>query len=200
MIQLLQPLLQLDHLDPDSYKQLLLVVVNYAKMGMKLLTQYKSIYTNSYLSPLQLFCLVNLSDAVVRFDGHDDVTMKTVEFCLTSLEEAKVGYPVAGSLQKMFRVALTDYNIRVSDELERMIRVSARMAPEELLEACTRPTYKQPITQILHNMEANLGQGFMNGLQCIAEGNSAQVPLEEDLDSGSSGKGKRMDIDSLLNI
>ena len=162
---------------------------------MELLRQYKKIYSNCYLSPLQLFCLVHLSDALVRYDGQGEATPRTVEFCLTSLEEAKAGYPIAGPLQKMFRVSLTEYRIRVSDELERSIRVPARMAPEQLLDACTRPTYKQPIAQITHNMEADLGQGFMDGLQRLAE-----VPLEESPDSGSSSRGKRMDIPSLLNI
>ena len=194
IIQLLQPLLHLDHFDPESYKQLLWVVVNHAKRGMELLTQYKNIYSNCYLSPLQLFCLVNLSDALVRYDGHGDGTPRTVEFCLTSLEEAKAGYPVAGPLQKMFRVSLTEYRIRVSDELEHMIRVPAHMAPEQLLDACTRPTYKQPIAQITLSMEADLGQDFMDGLQRLAE-----VPLEESLGSESNREGKRMDIRSLLN-
>ena len=161
---------------------------------MELLTQYKNIYSNCYLSPLQLFCLVNLSDALVRYDGHGDATPRTVEFCLTSLEEAKAGYPVAGPLQKMFSVSLAEYRIRVSDELERMIRVPAQMAPEQLLDACTRPTYKQPIAQITHNMEADIGQGFMDGLQRLAE-----VPLEESPGSGSNRGGKKMDIRSLLN-
>ena len=195
IIQLLQPLLHLDHFDPDSYKQLLWVVVNHAKIGMELLTQYKNIYSNCYLSPLQLFCLVNLSDALVRYDGHGDTTPRTVEFCLTSLEEAKAGYPVAGPLQKMFRVSLAEYRIRVPEELERMIRVPARMAPEQLLDACTRPTYKQPIAQITHDMEPDLGRGFMDGLQRLAD-----VSLEEIPGSGSNKIGKRMDISSLLNI
>ena len=194
IIQLLQPLLHLDHYNPESYKQLLWVVVNHAKIGMELLTQYKNIYSNSYLSPLQLFCLVHLSDALVRYDGHGDGTPRTVEFCLTSLEEAKAGYPVAGPLQKMFYVSLTEYRIGVSDELQRMIRVPASMAPEQLLDACTRPTYKQPIAQITQTMEADLGQDFMDRLQRLAE-----VPLEERPSSGSNRE-KKMDIRSLLNM
>lgn len=159
------------------------------------MTWYKKIYSNFYLSPLQLFCLVNLSDALVRYDGHGDTTPRTVEFCLTSLEEAKAGYPVAGPLQKMFYDSLTEYGIPVSDELERMLRVPARTAPEQLLDACTRPTYREPIAQITHNMEAGLGQGFMDGLQRLAD-----VSLEESLGSGSNSRGNIMDIRSLLNI
>ena len=161
---------------------------------MELLTQYKRIYTNFYLSPIQLFCLVSLADALLRFDGHGDTTSKTVEFCLTSLEEAKVGYPIAGPLQRMFRLSLTEYRIPVSDKLERMIGASARIGPEELLDACTRPTYKAPMAQIMPNMEPDLGQAFMDAWQHL------ELPLGENSDSGSKGKGKRVEIGSLLNI
>lgn len=166
---------------------------------MELLTQYKDTYTNFYLSPLQLFCLVHLCDAVVQYDGHGDTTPRMVEFCLVSLEEAKVGYPVAGPLQKMFRLSLAEYSIPVPKELERMIGVSARIGPEELLDACVRPTYRQPIAQLLPNMEVGLGQDFMNGWQGIVESRSVEQPLGENFGSGSYGRGKRLAIDSLLN-
>lgn len=201
MIQLLQPLLSLHYFYQESFEQLVRVVVDHAKTGVELLTQYKSIYTNFYLSPLQLFCMVHLCDAVVRYDGHGETIPRTVEFCLTSLEEAKVGYPVAGPLQQMFRHSLTEYSIPVPKELERMMGgVSARLGPEELLNACTRPTYKQPITQILPNMEAELGQNFMDGWQRIAEGKSAEPPLGDMFGSGSYGKRTGLAIGSLLNL
>ena len=161
---------------------------------MELLTQYKRIYTNFYLSPIQLFCLVLLADTVVRYDGHGDTTPKTVEFCLTSLEEAKIGYPIAGPLQRMFRLSLTEYRIAVSDKLEKMIKASARIEAEQLLDACTRPTYKAPMAQIMPNMEPDVGQAFMDAWQHM------ELPLEENSGSGSNGKGKRVEIGSLLNM
>lgn len=198
-MQLLQPLLHLDHLDQESYRHLLGFVVNHAKTGIELLVQYTSIFSNFYLSPLQLFCLVNLSDALVRYGELGDATVRTVEFCLSSLEEAKIGYPLAGALQKMFRQSLTEYRIPVSDELERMIGASMRLGPEDLLDACTRPTYRQPFAQIIPMMEADAGQGFMDRWQHIAEGRAAELPLEGSPGSDSSGKGKRIEIGSLLN-
>ena len=199
IIQLLQPLLHLDHLYQESYEQLVRAVVDHAKSGVELLTQYKRIYTNFYLSPLQLFCLVHLCDAVVRWDGHGDTTPRTVEFCLTSLEEAKVGYPVAGPLQKMFRLSLTEYGISVPNELECMMGISAYLGPEELLEACERPTYRLPMAQILPNMEAGLGQDFMNGWQRMAEDRATEVRLGERSGFGAHDRGKRVEIGSLLN-
>ena len=136
---------------------------------------------------------------MVRYDGHGDTTPKTIEFCLVSLEEAKAGYPVAGPLQKMFRLSLTDYGIPVPDELERMIGVSARMGPEELVDACTRPTYRQPLAQITPNMDPELGPDFMDGWHRLAEGRSTKLPGAEEPHSRSEG-GKRLEIGSLLNV
>lgn len=200
IIQLLQPLLHLDHFYQESYEQLVRVVVGHAKTGVELLMQYQNTYSNFYLSPLQLFSMVHLCDAVVRYDGQGETTPRTVEFCLTSLEEAKVGYPVAGPLQKMFSLSLSEYGIPVSNELERMIGGSAHIGPEELLDACTRSTYKQPVAQILPNLERDLGQNFMNGWQRITEGRLAEVPAGERSRSGSDGRGDRLAIGSLLNM
>ena len=196
--QLLQPLLHVDIRYQESHEQLVDLIVKHAEIGVELLTQYKSMYTNFYLSPLQLFCLVHLCDAVVRYDGHGNTTPRTVAFCLTSLEEAKVGYKVAGPLQRMFRLSLTDYGIPVADELERMISVSARIGPEELVDVCTRPTYRQPLAQVTPRMEPDLGPDFMNGWQHLAESRSTEYLLGEEPHSGSA-RGKRVDIDSLLN-
>ena len=197
---MLQPLLHLDHYYHESYKQLVRIVFNHAKTGMDLLTRYKQIYTNFYLTPLHLFCLVDLSDAMVRYDDHRDAILETVEFCFTSLEEAKVGYPVAGPLQKMFRLSLTEYRVPVSDRLERMIGGASRLGPEELLDACTRPTYRQPIQQLMPGIKADLGQDFMDGWQHLAETQSAALPLGESPGSISDEIGTRMDIGSLLNM
>ena len=176
------------------------MVVDHAKLGMELLSQYKRIYSYFYLSPLQLFYLVSLSDAVVRYDGNGETTPRTVELCLTSLQEAKVGYPVAGSLQQMFRHSLSEYQIPVSDALERMIGASAHLGPEELLNACTRPTYKQPISQLMPALDADLGYAFLSRWQHLAESRSPELPLSESSGSGGNGKGKRVKIASLLNM
>ena len=200
IIQLLEPLLHLDHFYRESYEQLVWLVIDHAKTGVELLRQYQNAYSNFYLSPLQLFNMVHLCDAVVRYTGQSDLTPITVEFCLTSLEEAKIGYPVAGPLQKMFSLSLSEYGIPVPNELERMIGTSAHIGPEELLDACTRSTYKQPITQILPNMETELGQNFVNGWQRMAKGRLEETERRERSDSGSDGRGDRLAIGSLLNM
>lgn len=99
----------------------------------------------------------------------------------------------------MFLSALNDYGIQISNELERKTGAAARIGPEELLDACTRTTYKQPIGQIIPNMGANLGQDFMDGFHRILEGRSLKQMVGQRPHSGSIGRQGKMEVGSLLN-
>lgn len=198
LIQLLQPMLHLGHMTRDSYAQLQSLVLQHATAGLELLIHYRNMYSNSHISPLQLLCLVQLCDAIVRYDRNRENTSQTMRFCLASLEDAKVGYPVAAPLQKMFRNSLAEYSLRVPDDLEELISQSMNLDQEALLDACTRTTYRQPLSQLLHNVHANTAQEFITRWQHLfARGG---LP-EERIRAGSvtSGNERRFDIGSLLN-
>lgn len=197
-------MLYADNMRMDSYDLLQGLIVNHAHAGLRLLQQYRSAYSNSYLSPIQLVCMVLLCDTAVHYDAAGEATSQVIHFCLTSLQDAKRGYPVAGPLQKMFRNSLLEYNLPVSEELERLIGASARISPEGLLDAFTRPTYRQPITQIRPNMDANLATDFITSWQHVFSEGQPRKDLS--WESGRSGKekgnvqrGKKLDIGSILN-
>lgn len=159
--------------------------------------RYRILYSSLYLSPLQLICLVQLCDALVRYDSTGQTTPQTIHFCLASLEDAKRGYPLAGSLQQMFRQALADFNIPVPDELERMMGSAASLGTEELLDACTRSTYRQPINHILPNMDINMADDFVAGWQ---ELESRERPEKETPAAAFvNDRAQRLHIGSLLN-
>jgi len=101
----------------------------------------------------------------------------------------------------MFRNSIFEYNIPVPDELERLIGPSARISPEELLDAFTRPTYKQPITQLISNMDSHLATEFITSWQHLFSEDQASKDLSrENGESGNrNGKGKKIDIGSILN-
>ena len=116
------------------------------------------------------------------------MTDQAIRFCLSSLEEAKTGYPLAGPLQKMFRVALSEYQIPIPRELERMMGSTLRLNSEELLKVCTRMTYRVPISQLLPSMDSDLSQQFVEEWQKFG-----------DRVGSSKGKLKSMDIGTMLN-
>lgn len=159
--------------------------------------RYQDLYSSFYLSPLQLICLVQLCDALVRYDSKGQTTSQTIHFCLASLEDAKGGYSLAGALQKMFRQALADYNVPVPDEYEQMMGTAADLGTEELLEACGRATYRQPINHIVPNMDIDMAEDFVAGWQRLEsrERREKGTPAAAFVDD----RAQRLDIGSLLN-
>lgn len=109
---------------------------------MNLLTQYRIIYINFYLSLLQLFYLVNLFNTVMRYNDYSNVTLRIIKFYLIFLKEVEVGYLIAGSLEKIFYLFLTEYKILIFDKLERIIEALVRLGSKKLLDACIRLIYK----------------------------------------------------------
>lgn len=189
MVNLLQPLLQLGSSDKASLDQIWNVLVRHAKTGVDLLYRYQITYSDHFVTPLQLFCLVHLCDALIRYDVQGETTGQATHFCLRALGAAKTGYPVAGPLQKMFRDALTEYQIPVSRELERVMGSTLRLGTEELIKVCTRPTYRLPFSQLLPNTKQDLSQQFVEEWQRF-EGNRQRMPKERQ---------KGMDIGAMLN-
>ena len=191
-------MLHLDHMNRELYEQLQNLTVHHAKAGIQLLIQYRQTYSNTYLSPLLLLCLVQICDSLVHYDGIGDTTPQTIEFCLTSLEEARAGYPLAGPLQKMFCDSLAEYNLALPDGLDDLISKSSRLGPEELLDACTRATYRQPISQFLPNVHETAAQEFISRWEHLfSQGRLSEERLRAT--SVMSGAGKRVEIGSLLN-
>ena len=198
LVQLFQPMLHLVQINRQDYGQLQRLVVEYAQVGLRLLYEYEIRYSIFYLSALQLLCLVQLCDAVIRYDGAGDTSLHIIRFCFRALNDAKSSYPVAGPLAQMFRSSLKEYNLDIPDDLRSLIDGMGSYSPDELLNTCTRVTYRQPIAQILANMQEDTAEEFIRDWQRqLSQGilSGARSRANSALSSG----GKRVDIDSLLN-
>lgn len=215
VVILLQPLLELEQ-TPNSQFYLRNLMIQHALQGLTLLAQYRDVYSCAYMTPLQLFCIVHLCDALVRLHTQVPTTADIISFCLESLQEAKNSFSLAGPLQQMFRLAMAEYNVSVPNDLERLIGSSSRYGNEEFLNACTRISYQQPMSQILPSLDKGLGQDFVRECQHLDQQQalpdspkfqpSQESPASRESYSSdgttASNKGKAKDsmkIDSLLN-
>lgn len=192
MINLLQPLLEVDD-GGDGY--ILGLTLQHARCGADLLLQYSRTYSAIYQSPLQLFVVVHICDALVRCDSGDESTPEVTRFCLETLEDARISYALAGPLQRMFCLAIAEYGVALSDDLTQLAKSVSHFGPEDMLEACTRITYRQPSNQILSNLEPGIARDFSYIRKHMADG----YPPEAEGEDASSGKKLRMQIKSLLN-
>lgn len=192
MINLLQPLLDVDDSGDDF---ILGVTLQHARRGVELLIQYSETYTAIYQSPVQLFFVAHICDTLVRCDSGSADTPNVVEFCLETLQEARTSFALAGPLQRMFSLAIAEYGVALSDDLTQLARSFSQFGPEDLLEACTRITYRQPSKQILSNLEPGIARDFSYIRKHMADG----YPPEAEGENAPSAKQLRMQIKSVLN-
>lgn len=106
--------------------------------------------------------MVHLGNAMITFTKNDTSlpAADVVRFCMDVLEEAKIGSSVCGPLQQMFGSAALELGVSMPNDLKLAIHQCSKHSPEDLLIACTRVTFKQPITQILPMLDSSLAVDF----------------------------------------
>ncbi|KAL8818694.1 MAG: hypothetical protein Q9191_007885 [Dirinaria sp. TL-2023a] len=171
------------------------ILLSHAHRGLELLVQYRNVYGAFYQSPLQLFCLVHICDAIVTHDAHGSSTTDVIRFCIEDLQEAKAGYPLAGPLQRMFANSMAESNVAIPSDLERLVGPSHQYQLDDLLNACTRPSYKISIAQLRPNISPTLAHDFMDEWRKVAD-----EQQHGELNATSTGAAPRsMHINALLN-
>ena len=140
--------------------------------------------------------MVHICEALVRYgvaDSQSPTISETVEFCLSVLEQTRIAFPIAGPLQQMFRTSLKEQGIPIPDKLERRMGAPTRYTPDELLDACIRLTYRLPVSQIISNMEPDLGQSFMEMWNELTQDNGGRDQ------KGKHKAARQMNIENMLN-
>lgn len=147
-------------------------------------------YIVIYQSPLQLFVIAHICDALIRFDSGNEFTSKVTRFCLKTLQDARINYALAGSLQQMFCFAIAEYGIALSNDLTELTKSFSHYGSEEMLEACTRITYRQLSSQIVSHLESEITHDFSYLRTHMVDG----YPPEAEGEDACSGEKIRMQI------
>ena len=143
--------------------------------------------------PLLSFCLIHVCDSLVRFSPQEPAASNTVEFCLGVLQETSAGFALCGPLRSLFCQTVEECGVQLSDELRALMGSSTHYVMDDILDACTRLTYAQPIDQILLRIDPEIAKDWPGEWQrqvVAAVGHSRR---------GSSASGRYMQIGNLLN-
>jgi hypothetical protein len=155
VIHLLRPLLDFEGFPSPLIEE---IIWGHAQQGLFLLDEhYRTQYTCRYQPVLQMFAILHLTDLVARFfpggiEGGSKDGPEAIQFGLEALMQSRAGFPVAGPLQEMLRKSAKECSIRRPvDPTDSMAapalpRVIYRI--DDLIDACTRPSYTQPIKEI----------------------------------------------------
>jgi hypothetical protein len=107
---------------------------------------------------MQMFAILHLADLVARFfpggiEGGSKDGPEAIQFGLEALMQSRAGFPVAGPLQEMLQKTAKECSIRRPISPSDIIAAPA-LPPraiyriDDLIDACTRPSYTQPIEEI----------------------------------------------------
>ena len=103
------------------------------------------------------FCMLHLSDALIRQSPNDPPASEVVAFCLDLLRQSCSGFAISGTLQELFRRTAVDYNIPLPEEINELMSPDTPYGLDEILDACTRLTYTQPTDLFTHNIGDSIG-------------------------------------------
>ena len=143
--------------------------------------------------PLLSFCVVHVCDSLVRFSPQEPPASDTVEFCLEVLQQTSAGFALCGPLQSLFCRTAEECGVQFSDEMRAFIGSFDHYVMDDILDACTRLSYTQPLDQILFRIDSEIANEWPGEWRRQVVAASEQDPR------GSSSSGRYLQIGNLLN-
>ncbi|KAI4264980.1 MAG: hypothetical protein L6R38_009731 [Xanthoria sp. 2 TBL-2021] len=205
VVQHLTPLLQSGFFEGPNLQELRRLVIQHAQSGVELLEHYRRLYSARYLIPLLCFCIIHLGDALIRYSPEEPPASNTVEFSLMLLQQASVGFPICGPLQELFKRTAVDCGAKMPANVDEITGPLRSYGVDDILDACTRLDYKQPVDQSTRHIDDNIAVDWPSKWQEIVNSpNQPETPRStrrtmSTSTTSSSGNEQHMRIASLLN-
>jgi hypothetical protein len=140
----------------------------HAQEGLYLLNEhYRTRYTCRYMSTLQMMELLHFSDAIARFfpnkvDSSTKNGEEAISFGLEALRESREGFPVARTLQEMLQRTAVECKIPLPRSFRDSVSAKKAYIFDKFIEACTRPSYKQPVKDIQSRFRYDFSADWFN--------------------------------------
>ena len=193
LLQHLVPLLYCKFFNEPDENELRRMVVYHARCGLKLLEHSRRLYTTRYQTPLLSFCILHLGDILLRQSPKEPPGSDVAVFCLEMLAKTSAGFAICGPLSALFRQTADELHIELPPDLDDRIGPSIEHSMDDILDACTRLTYRQPTEQVLRLMDSSIATDW------ITEWEKQVVEPSLHNTRGESSSGRYLQIGSLLN-
>ena len=136
------------------------MVVFHAQAGIDILEHSNRLYSSRYQLPLISFCSLHLSDALVRHSPSNPPASETVQFCLETMQQTRTGFAICGPLQELFRRTAVQCKVDLPANLDDLMQPHQSFGLDDILDACTRLEYTQPLEQILHRIDPSIAEDW----------------------------------------
>ncbi|TLD36309.1 hypothetical protein E2P81_ATG03198 [Venturia nashicola] len=158
--QLFVPLLECKEFSAAAMDHIRGVCVSCARQGLELCQRYRCLFSNRYQPPMQAFCLLHLSDLILRQSKQG--VEATILFCFEMLSESLPGFPMVGPLQAMFCESVLACGYKLPVNVEKLMggRTWQSYSREDKLECCERLTYAQPVDILVERLDSDMAKVF----------------------------------------
>jgi hypothetical protein len=164
VVQLLRPLLEFEGLQSAGIDE---VIWQNAQTGVFLYDErYRAHFRCRHQPVLQMFSLLHLCDVIVRFypgkvDGASMDGPEVLQFGMEVLSQSSAGFPIATTLLELLRRTAIDCSVPLPKSKNIAEPKGPFRAPkstyraDDFIDACTRPSYVQPIADIQATFDSN---------------------------------------------
>ena len=153
LVQLFRPLVHGSFFPDDGQAELRRIVVFHARSGVEPLGHAQRLYSARYFLPVVSFCLVHLCDALISYSPQEPPVSETLGFCLQALQQNHAGFALCGPLQSLFIQRAEECGIRIPKHLEKLVDAIDGCSIDDVLDACTRLSYMEPLDQIIRYID-----------------------------------------------
>ena len=197
VIQLILPLLESDYFEGPNLLELERIVVKHAQQSIEILEHARRLYSARYLMPLLSFCIIHVGDTLIRYSPKEPPASDVVEFCLGMLQQAGVGFPLCGPLQELFFRTTSECGVALPANSEQVTSQLGSYGVDDILDACTRLDYKQPVDQSVRHVADNIAEEWPSKWEQIV--NNPIRPHAPPQTTKATGVDQQLRIGSLLN-
>ena len=158
LVQHFTPLLHCNYFAEEDTARLCRLVLFHARTGVDILQHAHRLYSSRYQLPLVTFCSLHFSDALVRHSPDDPPAWQTIQFCLESMQQTRIGFAICGPLQELFLQTSIKCNVELPLQFEKLMEPRKHFGVDDILDACTRLEYTQPLDVVLHHIDPAVAQ------------------------------------------
>ncbi|KAL6717187.1 hypothetical protein ACLMJK_005102 [Lecanora helva] len=156
LVQLFRPLVHGSFFLDSDGAEMRRIVVFHARSGVEPIGHAQRLYSARYLLPLVTFCLVHLCDTLLSYSPQEPPASETMAFCLQALQQNHAGFAVCSPLQSLFVQRAEECGVRIPQHLEKLVDSIDNSSMDEILDACTRLTYMEPLDQIVQYIDPSI--------------------------------------------
>ena len=153
IVQLLNPLAQSGLCDESQLQEVRTIIMTHAKRGLDLIKRATRLYTARFHMPLINYCCVHLAEAVVVYKPEE--APEALHISMVALQEARIGSGLCGPLLELLRERALAHNIELPTTLTSTLGSPSNFDIDQILDACTRMTYTQPLKEILCHFDSS---------------------------------------------